>query len=147
MDISREELYEIISADNLPHIISTQKAIELAADKYYLFHLEHRMIDYRDVDRQLWVVVVSIDAELLNSVCSSEDNLEGSFNFMADRAEKLISYPQQEFLISHIMQWTEDQNKRQQAYEDFIRRQQVFAGNQMAVSCVYDEKFQRYVQP
>lgn len=142
MDITRDELYESISADNQTHIIPTQDAIEFGPDEYYLFHLGHRLIDYRDVDRQLGIVVVSVDVELLNSVCSSEDNLKGSFNFMVDDTGKIISYPQKDLLAEHIMKWPEDRNERQQTYEDFVRQQQESSGKQMAVNSVYDERFQ-----
>lgn len=63
-DLTRNELYQEISTDNATHVFSTQKAIEFGADTYYLFHLGHRIIDYRNVKKDLGIVIVSVDEVL-----------------------------------------------------------------------------------
>lgn len=141
MDVSREELYEEVSSDNHTHFISTQKAILFGSKEHYLFHLGHRIINYRDVSKQLGIVVVSVDEELLSSVCSSEENLRNSFNFMVDRTGRVVSYPDKEFLASQAIHWTGDEEDRQREYESFINCQQAFEGKHMSVDFVYDEIF------
>lgn len=72
MDMSREELYDEISADNTTHIFPTQKTKDFGTEDHYLFHIGHRIIDYRDVDKRLGIVVVSINEDFLSYATQEE---------------------------------------------------------------------------
>lgn len=141
MDMSREELYSEISADNATHIFPTQKTRDFGTEDHYLFHIGHRIIDYRDVDKKLGVVVVSIDEELLHSVCCGDNNQEGSFNFMVDSSGKMVSFPEKQQLSEMILKWSDSEAERKAAYEEFIRNQSYYGGEHMSVNYVYDEYF------
>lgn len=141
MDISREMLYEEVSSDNLTHIISTQKTGDFGAEDHYLFHIGHRVIDYRDVDRQLGIVIVSINEELLGSVCCSDNNQDDTYNFMVDSSGRLVSFPQNELLSEQVIEWTEDEDQRKNAYEEFLKNQGTYDGAHVTVNVVYDEYF------
>lgn len=69
----RQTLYDSISQDNNTHVISTERAKTINARENYLFHLGHRIIDYKNVDEQLGIVIVSIDEQLLKDVCRSSE--------------------------------------------------------------------------
>ena len=142
MNMERSELYDLISSDNSAHILSTQKTINFGAEDHYLFHIGHRIIDYRNVQKQLGIVVVSIDEQLLSSVCTSEENPKGSFNFMVDNKGNMVSYPQKELLSTPVIDWSEDEAKRKKAYENYIIRQNIFGGEHISVDVVYDEIFE-----
>lgn len=142
MNMERSELYDLISSDNSAHILSTQKTINFGAEDHYLFHIGHRIIDYRNVQKQLGVVVVSIDEQLLSSVCTSKENPKGSFNFMVDNKGNMVSYPQKELLSTPVIDWSEDEAKRKEAYENYIIRQNIFGGEHISVDVVYDEIFE-----
>lgn len=142
MDMERSELYDLISSDNSTHILSTQKTMNFGAEDHYLFHIGHRIIDYRNVQKQLGIVVVSIDEKLLSSVCTSEENPKGSFNFMVDNKGNMVSYPQKELLSTSVIEWSEDEAKRKEAYENYIIKQNIFGGEHLSVDVVYDEFFQ-----
>lgn len=141
-DMTREELYDSISGDNDTHVIPTQKAVTFGAEEHYLFHIGHRIIDYRDVKKQLGIVVVSIDEELLGSVCSAQDSPEGSFNFMVNRDGRMVSHPQKELLAKPVIEWSEDEETRRKAYEEYVRTQELSGGGHRTVDFVYDEQFQ-----
>lgn len=141
MDVSREMLYEEVSSDNLTHIISTQKTGDFGAEDHYLFHIGHRVIDYRDVDRQLGIVIVSINEELLGSVCCSDNNQDDTYNFMVDSSGRLVSFPQKELLSEQVIEWTEDEDQRKNAYEEFLKNQGTYDGAHVTVNVVYDEYF------
>lgn len=141
MEMSREELYNEISADNVTHIISTQKTRDFGTEDHYLFHIGHRIIDYRNVQKELGIVVVSINEELLSSVCSSEKNLEGSYNFMVDHTGRMVSFPEKSLLSDPVIEWSENEEERKNAYAGFIKTQSSFGGEHRIVNLVYDEKF------
>lgn len=141
MDMTEEELYSSVIEDNHTHFISTQSGIPFGSKEYYLFHIGHRIIDYRDVDKQLGIVVVSVDEELLDSVCSNEENLDSSFNFMVDEEGKIVSYPDKKKLTMQAITWSGNEEERKAGYEEFIRGQDISNGKTMSVDVVYDEVF------
>lgn len=137
-DLTREELYQEISIDNATHVFSTQKAIEFGADTYYLFHLGHRIIDYRNVKKDLGIVIVSVDEELLNYVCSNEEDTETTYHFIVDKKGEVVSFPNQEMLCEKVIEWSDEESVRQQRYEEWIREKDVGK----TVNFIYSEKFQ-----
>lgn len=141
MDFTQEQLYEQVSADNDTHVFSTRPAVEIGAQTSYLFHLGHRIIDYRDVKKELGIVMVSVDEELLDSVCSNEENLDYSYNFIVDAQGTIVSYPDKSMLTKQLFTWHEDPDKRLEQYRDFIGNQEAFQGKYAAVDCVHDDKF------
>lgn len=136
-DLTREELYQEISANNATHVFSTQKAIEFGADTYYLFHLGHRIIDYRNVGKDLGIVIVSVDEELLNYVCSNEEETETTYHFIVDEKGEVVSFPNQELLCEKVIEWSDDETIRQQRYEEWLHEKD----DSKTVNFVYSEKF------
>ncbi|MDO4275918.1 MAG: sensor histidine kinase [Eubacteriales bacterium] len=136
-----EELYHEVSSDNDTHVFSTQPAIKLGAETHYLFHLGHRIIDYRDVNKKLGIVMVSVDEELLASVCSSKENVKYSYNFIVDAQGNMVSYPEETYLTSPVIHWNKDEKKRRQGYQEFVEGLEQFKDKYVAVDSVHDEKF------
>ena len=69
LKLTRQELYNMISEDNQTHVITTERAGVFANETYYLFHLGHRVIDYKNINRRLGVVIISIDETMLKEIC------------------------------------------------------------------------------
>lgn len=135
-----KELYERISQNNNTHVISTEKAKTINAQDNYLFHLGHRIIDYKNVEEQLGVVIVSVDEQLLKDVCSSNEKDANSFNFIVDSKGNLVSYRNNERVGKQIINWSGDIKQRQAAYSEFIAGQDVFSGEYSTVFVSYDDK-------
>lgn len=135
------EIYDLVSRDNMTHIFSTREAYTSAQDTAYLFHLGHRIIDYKKVDKQLGIVMVSVDEQMLREACSVQEG--GShFNFIVDREGRLVSYTKDALLGKKILDWTEDEESRKQAYREFL---ETYAGREtgnLSIYTVYDDKFQ-----
>lgn len=144
MSLSREELYQQILADNSTHVFSTQQAIIFGGKKHYLFHLGHRIIDYRNVEKQVGIVVVSVDEELLSSVCTGENAAEKEFNFIVDAQGGIVSYPKQEFLTRKIAGLDEaglDEEGKKQVYEAFVHAEDMGEKIPVLVEFVHDDNF------
>lgn len=138
--LDRSALYELISGDNNTHVISTEKAKTINAEENYLFHLGHRIIDYKNVNEQLGVVIVSVDEQLLKGVCSSNEKDANSFNFIVDAAGRLVSYRNNALVGEQIIDWSDDVQERQAAYGEFIAERNVFSGEYSSVIVVHDDK-------
>lgn len=140
LDMSREEIYDLLSSDNSTHVISTQKAKVINAEENYLFHLGHRIINYKNVNEQLGVVIVSVDEQLLKDVCSSNEKDANSFNFIVDAQGRLVSYRNEELIGEQIIDWSQDVTKRQTGYSAFIAERNVFPGEYSSVYVIHDDK-------
>jgi two-component system sensor histidine kinase YesM len=89
--LTRRAVYERGMKDYATGIIPTHYADNYARP-YYLFHLTHRIIDYRHIDRDIGLVILSLSEELLSGVCNSHMPA-GSFGFIMDDTNRVISYP------------------------------------------------------
>lgn len=88
--LSSEEIYDIASADFTSHIWPTEFGTRFANDDYYLFHIAHRMVNYKQLDRQYGVIVISIDESLLDEVLSTIKT-EDSEVYLTDADGRIIS--------------------------------------------------------
>lgn len=90
--LGADGLYEDVSADYDTHIYPTEFATNFANRDYYLFHMAHRIIDYRNLDRECGIAILSIDEELLENVCNSFVQEGKVFNYIVDENGRIISY-------------------------------------------------------
>lgn len=90
---SMDELYEEISSDNKTHIYPTEYGTNFASEDHYLFHFGHRIIDYKDLEKQNGIVILSLDEELLQSILepSYGNNKNNSTNFIIDETGEIIA--------------------------------------------------------
>ena len=142
-EYTQDELYELISGDNRTHLLSTQEASLFAGEVHYLFHVGHRIIDYRDTTKQVGIIVISIDENLLREICLSlqEDGQNGynSFNFIVDKKGRIVSYVRDEELAEKVVDMELPVEKRREAYRDFVSRTGMLAGDSVSIYTQYDE--------
>lgn len=87
---SMEELYYTISSDNKTHIYSTEYGTTFASEDYYLLHLGHRIIDYRKLEKENGIVILSLDEKVLQQILESS-NKNGNENFLVDDEGRIVS--------------------------------------------------------
>ena len=138
--MSQKELYEYFSQDNATHLLPTGRAGVFASDTYYLFHMGHRIMDYQNVDKQLGVVIVSIDEEMLQEIYAS-DGSGDTFKFMVNTEGNMVSCRKEELLGTHVIDWTDDIEERTHRYEQYLREQGLAGGRNVAVEVVSEDKF------
>ncbi len=138
--MSQDEIYENFSLDNFTHIIPTRRAGVFAADVYYLFHLGHRIIDYQNVNKQIGVVIVSVDEAMLREICGKSDD-RTHFTFMVDTQGNMISCYEEELLGTKVMEWSDDIEKRKQSHWKFLKENNLIGVNSETIEIVYDEEF------
>lgn len=138
--MDQRELYDLVAGDNRTHVIPTRKAGVYAAENYYLFHLGHRIIDYQNVNRQLGVVIVSIDEEMLQEICGKSAG-KNSFTFMVDTHGEMVSCQEKELLGNRVISWSFSVEERREAYQQFLKENDLFGIRSGMVDVVYDEEF------
>ena len=95
--ITKEQIYDEVSADNGMHLFPTEYAKRFAGEDYYLFHLAHRIIDYKDLEKEIGIVVLSLDEELLSGILQMDG--EGvCYTFLTDGRNRIFSAAQKEMI-------------------------------------------------
>lgn len=138
--MNQDELYRQVAGDNNTHIIPTKNVGVYAAEDYYLFHLGHRLIDYQNVNKQLGIVIISVDEGMLQTICNDNEN-KNSFNFMVDKNGYIISHHNKSYLGKQIIRWTDDAEVRKKEYLEFVQNERILQSKYVTVNTVYDEEF------
>lgn len=139
MGMNEDELYEYLSQDNGTRILSTKRAGEYASETYYLFHLGHRIIDYQNVDKEIGVVIVSVDESMFQEIYGESPN---NYTFMVDNKGTMISCYDKSWLGEQVINWSEDVKVREQEYLNFLKNHNLAKYQSGTISILYDEEFQ-----
>lgn len=122
--LSQEELYEEVAKDNRMHVFSTEYAATFANRDYYLFHIAHRIIDYRNILKKSGVVVMSIDEQLLRDICLDQES--DGMTFIVDDDYHIVSYPEQDLIGREIATDAFIQTENITPYRPFIENRKIF---------------------
>lgn len=117
--MTKEEVYLEVSADNATHMFPTEYATKFAGEEYYLFHLAHRIIDYKDLNKENGIVILSLDEELLNSVLQTEQE-EVHHTLLINEEFQIISAQEKEMIGKKIDVDKGDISERADIYQDYL---------------------------
>lgn len=135
--VNSRELYETVSqADNIC-LLPSKKAATMANTDNYLFHIGRKIVDYNHRNKQIGVIVMSIDETLLKEVCGGGRNRENSFNFIVDRDGYIISFPDPGQVGRQIEDYSINGEGQ---YEDFVRASGLYEGEKIMIHTLYDEE-------
>lgn len=138
MALSQEELYDEISSDNKTHLFSTGERMAFGSNSCCLFHIGHRIIDYRNVKKKCGVVMVSIDERLLEEVCSVPT--ENGLNFIVDEKGTLVSCVDSEKIGSRIFAEGAEEEEKRNAFQRMAGGTGLLGDGELSVYSVHDDK-------
>ena len=136
ISMSQAQLYRAISSDNKTHLIPTGKEVVFGSNSCYLFHIGHRIIDYRDVDKQCGVVLVSIDEALLEEICSTTEN---GLNFIVDSQGHLVSCAGSGEIGQAVFDKDAGEAQRRSAYQQIAMQTGLLGETELSIYSVHDE--------
>ncbi|MDF2906251.1 MAG: yehU 12 [Herbinix sp.] len=140
--LSQDDLYNQVSGDNTTHIFPTQYGTSFANIDNYLFHIAHRLIDYKKLNKKNGIAIVSIDEKLLREAClstSDTDNKMSSFNFIVDDSGRVISYIDQNKLTYKVIDSSYTLAEREKTYLDFVSEDMKVNKDYLSVYVYHDE--------
>ena len=138
MALSQNELYEEINNDNKTHLFSTGEKVVFGSNSCYLFHIGHRIIDYRDVPKKCGIVVVSIDVKLLEEVCSMPT--ESGMNFIVDGSGYLACCFNSDEVGKPIVSEHATEEEKKRVYRQIAEKTGMLGNGELSIYSVYDEK-------
>lgn len=93
------EIYDEVSADYNRKIYLTEYGTTFANKDYYLFHLAHRIVNYKNLDEKVGMVIVSLDEELLQGSYDIENDSAGRDTYIIDSEGRIISNKYRQSMI------------------------------------------------
>ena len=88
--LSSDEIYRLASADFATHVWPTEFGTRFSNQDYWLFHLAHCIVNYKQLEKLYGVIVLSLDERLLEEVLLTVKT-EDSQVYMTDETGKIIS--------------------------------------------------------
>ena len=141
--MDEKTLYETVSADNSYHIFPTEYATNFAGEDHYLFHIAHRIIDYRDLKKRCGIVIVSLDEDLLHKVLYTEEEKErGNYYFLIDQDCRVMSGPDKSWIGETLWDSTDlsDEKAMSDRLQDFFRQKGIDIPEQYSVYTCLDKE-------
>ena len=138
--LPRDELYKDIAGDNNLHIYPTEFGTHFAKKDYYLFHMAHRIIDYKSLEKECGVVIVSMDLDFLKDICMNRDEDDRIFNFIVDEDGRIVVFGDDDGVIgSGITAMEKTEEERNADYEAFLKKSYPSMAGEAAVFLFHDE--------
>ncbi len=142
--ISPEQILEQVAESNQTEILPTKYAAHFNSDPYYLFHMAHRIIDYKNINRITGIVILSIDERMLYEICNqnaAQTNTEerNSLNFIINENGSVISFMDASKIGTAIIDPDSSGEEKEKAYIQLVRDSGAMTGEYMKVYSTYDE--------
>jgi two-component system, sensor histidine kinase YesM len=100
--VSVSDLLDTVSADNHTHMLKTAFAAFMNSQSVYLFHMAHRIINYRNIVAQCGVVILSIDSQLLMDTIGYDSSDNGGENLLLDTDGTVLASTHQSQIGAHF---------------------------------------------
>ena len=112
--MDQDTLYETVSGDNRYHFFPTEYATNFAGEDHYLFHIAHRIIDYRDLKKRCGIVIVSLDESLLHRALYTEEEETdgGNYYFLIDGDCRILSGPEKSWIGERLFSGVDIQDEK-----------------------------------
>ena len=130
-----QHMYDKISLTKDTVIIPTGNATQFGVNPYYLFHMAHRMIDYKNIYNDVGIIIISMDETVLANACNEDVSLENrsSINFIIDGDGNLVSFLDRK-QIGKVFRVDSEEGLL-----DLIQDSGVLAGDQIAINTLKDD--------
>lgn len=141
--LNSDTLYKTVLADYKMHVFSTEYGTKFANKDYYLFHIAHRIIDYKDLEKKSGIAIISIDEEFLRNVCQTVDREkdENNFNFIVNESGKIISFFDNKKIGRIITNSDKGLEERIKDYNKFIEEDKHYNQKYTSVYAYQDNEF------
>jgi two-component system sensor histidine kinase YesM len=138
---TQDELYADIEQDNNVHLYPTEFGTNFANKDYYLFHMAHRIIDYKSLTKDCGVVIVSVDEDFLKDICLNSSDDTRIFNFIVDDKGQIVTFgDESEIIGKSVTDMSGSEEQRLSDYDLFLKKNYPHLAREAAVFVMHDEK-------
>lgn len=89
-------MYSQVASTNTTHYFPSAYAITLMDQPHYLFHIAHRVIDWRHVENRNAIIILSVEETLLSDICNEEwrgGEAGSAYFLLTDADDHIVSGP------------------------------------------------------
>lgn len=135
-EYSREELYEMISSSNRTITLPT-RGFRVSGQDYYLFHMAHRLINYKNINKDIGILIFSLKADMLDLVCNENVSEEiAGVNFLLNENNEILSFPNNYGVGTQLYGKDDSDGKKKAACETFIEKADTFQGRKIIINSI-----------
>ena len=148
-NIPANMISEEISSTNRTEILPTKYAAHFNSKPYYLFHIAHRIINYKDVTKDNGIVILSVDERMLNEICNpstAENSTEkrNNLSFIIDDNGNVISFLDETKIGLNVVSPTATEEEKKNKYVQMVKESGVMTGEHMKAYSTYDSTLHWY---
>jgi len=114
---SYDEIYKEVSVDYKMHYYSTEYGTTFANEDFYLFHIAHRIVDYKKLDDRIGIMILTLDENLLSDIYSASITGTEDHTLILDKDSRIISNDN-DSLIGEIIENNENDKS---VYRNYLR--------------------------
>lgn len=123
-------------------IYPSQYVGNYSSKPYYLFHMVHRIVDYKNITKEMGIVILSIDERVLEEGCSTQmkqetDSRETNAVFIVDQTGELITFPDKSYIQNKHLIPSKDSETFEQACKDLFPKQEP---HRLSVQSLFNEE-------
>jgi two-component system sensor histidine kinase YesM len=138
-----EKLFRQIASKDTLKIMSSHVVSYFSSKKYYLFHIAHRIIDYRNIYKKNGVVILSIDEKMLSDICAEQQTEKNAHDksciVILGADGTVISYPDKS-KIGTRLPLPKDPEEKRRLIGTMVSGNANHGGNNLSIYEVEDEK-------
>lgn len=127
---NKQAIYTKINDNNETNditILPTKFIGKIGGKDYYLFHIGHSIINYMDVNKDIGVIIISIDEKVIDEACNdtrsdAKNEKVNSLNFILDREDNIITFTDKTLIGENINSYVgENKENSDMQYIDLIK--------------------------
>lgn len=135
--MKQDEIVNEIEKNVRTVILPTHYAMTILEQKYFLFHMAHKIIDYRNVKNDVGVVILSLNQKMLDTICNKEYEQEkGEANFLLNGRNEMMSFPVTDYLEQSF---SIEVGNEKVYLDNFAKESNLFQGKSIFVHYVKDK--------
>lgn len=138
--ISMKKIYNRIIKSRKTVIFPTEYASNYLAQKNYLFHMGHRIIDYKNLNKEIGIVILSLNQKMLDEICNKDyKNERLGIYFLVDENNQLMSIPS----VNYVEEKQYNEKKKISSdtlYHQMARKMEKFSDKDILLHYVMDNE-------
>ena len=140
-EMGQEGLYRDVIKDYDMHVYPTEYGTNFANKDYYLLHIAHRIIDYKNLDKECGIAILSIDEELLQSICNRSERDGKVFNFIVDGNGRIITFGDEPYRIGDVVtDANKDDAVKGEDYELYYKKATGLPSSAFGIYILHDDE-------
>jgi len=131
-------IYKTISSRNNTTQLKRFDKVQFAEKHYDLVHIGHRMIDYKKIQSDSGVIIISLDESFISNIYTEDEKyrtLKNIVNFIHNDSMQILSFPDKKYIGYELNR----DIPPLEAYSQVLKNSNIISGDRIVTKTVLDE--------